>query len=202
MVTPVSRAAQSRYDVFTDCVLAFVLVRTAAGVKVNAPQDWAHLPDLAQFGREFAAYGFNGFALMVLWLNLKRLAYAAPEQPRLGLWLTLLLLAIAALTPSAAAYLAQAPLSRNGIAAFGVVWALVCLVGLARRVHLVRSFPEDGQLLALHDAVTYRSLAAMLIYLGAAPLAYVTPYAALACFVIAPALFLAPEQPRERRDSS
>jgi hypothetical protein len=46
---------------------------------------------------------------------------------------------------------------------------------------------------ALAEISTYRSAAATLICAGSVPMAFLSPYISIACFVAAPALFLVPE---------
>jgi TMEM175 potassium channel family protein len=187
------RPERGRLAVFSDVVIAAVIVVMASSLRTAVPNEPGMLADWAAAAPRFAAFALGFFTLVVVWVNHAYLTNAIERTSRATMWLNAHLLLWISLFPVAVAALdGPAPLA-TGALVYGVVLTGMAVAVFALRAYVRSSHPDSSAMAAVSEMSTYRSAAAMLICAGSVPLSVLSPYVSVACFVAAPAIFLIPE---------
>jgi uncharacterized membrane protein len=184
---------------FSDAFIAVVLVVMAADLRDTLPNDPTSLAAWAPEARSLLAFLLGFFTLAVVWVNHAFLTGALDQANRATLWLNLNVMFWISLFPVTVRLLGRGDSLQGGAIAYGLV-----LTAMAASIYVLRAYSRarsrsNRAMDALSETSNYRSAAAMLICAGSVPLAFVSPYVSIACFVVAPALFLIPEARPARR---
>ena len=193
------RPEKRRLATFSDAFMAVVMVLIACDLREALPQDPSSLAAWAPEARRLLATALAFFTLGVVWVNHTYLTGALENANRATLWLNLNVMFWVSLFPVSVRLLAGAESLQSGALAYGVVLTALAASIFGFRAYTCSRGRTNSSMQALSEVSNYRSAAAMLICAGSVPLAFVSPYVSIACFVAAPALFLIPEaRPRER----
>ena len=187
------RPDKRRLAIFSDVFIALVLVVMAADLRNVLPVNPTRLLDWTQEIHRLLAYALGFFTLGVMWVNHSFLTGALEQATRGTMWLNLNLMFWISLFPVTIRLLGRADALEHGAVAYGLV-----LTGMSASIFWLRTFMrasnrDNPAMVALSEVSTYRSGAALLICAGSVPLAFVSPWISIACFIVAPALFLLPE---------
>ncbi len=186
-----------RLAVFSDAFIAVVMVLMAVDLRDALPQQAMDLDAWAAAAPRFLAFILGFFTLAVLWVNHSFLTGALEVAPRGTMWLNLNVMFWVSLFPATVGLLGRADPLEAGAVVYGAVLTAMSVSLLVLRAFVRARSRTNPDMSALAEVSTYRSAAATLICAGSVPLAYLSPYVSIACFVAAPALFLLPES-RER----
>lgn len=178
-----------RIETFSDTLIAVVIVSMTLNLRI--PDDWT-AEALAALGWQIAAYLLSFVVLGILWVNHRQLAAALDSAPRGFQWLNLHALFWVSLIPMTTAYAAAHPLEPRALAAYSGLFAVVSLSFTLLRHVLSKLKPDNTALAQVNFSMSYRSLAAAMIFGAGAPLAFITPYAAMACLAAVPLMFFVP----------
>lgn len=178
-----------RIETFSDTLIAIVVVSMT--LRLRIPEDWTS-QGLSALAWQLAAYLLSFLVLGILWVNHRQLAGALDSAPRGFQWLNLHALFWMTLTPITTAYVAAHPLEPRALAIYCGLFAAMSLSFTLLRHVLSRLKPDNAGLAQVNFSMTYRSLAAGMIFGAGAPLAFITPYAAMACLLAVPLMFFAP----------
>ena len=187
------RPDKRRLAVFSDVVIAVVIVVMAADLRDVLPQDPTDLAAWAPEARRVLTYLLGFFTLAVVWVNHSFLTGALEQGVRGAMWLNLNVLFWVSLFPVTTRLLGRADSLEAGAVAYGVVITCMSISLFALRAYVRAKSRTNRAMIALSEISTYRTAAAALICAGSVPIAYLSPYVSIACFVAAPALFLLPE---------
>jgi uncharacterized membrane protein len=191
--TPVGVQVRARVFQFTDVFIAAAMLLTAARISSGSQRgegilgSGVSVPALAILAVTF-------LTLFVVWMNHLRWVGAVP---RLSVWcvaLNSLALFWIALLPFATARVAADLNDVAAVSAYALVLAAMAASLTALRVYAAILHRGDPAATKLHSMMTYKAVAATLIYLGALPLAGVNTYAALACCLFVPIMFFIGDQ--------
>ncbi len=187
-----------RVEAFSDAVIAIIL--TIMVLELKLPDALANGLDhaaLMAVAPKFVAYAMSFLVLAIMWMNHRHLLDAV-RQPSGGfLWLNNLLLFWMSLIPASTALLGEHPLAPTAAALYGANLTLSATTFTAMRVCLWRGERTDPALRQLHAAITGKSALGAAVYGASVPLAFLSVYAALACFIVVPAVFFIPEGRRK-----
>lgn len=178
-----------RIETFSDTLIAVVVVSMTLHLRI--PEDWT-TEALSALAWQLAAYLLSFVVLGILWVNHRQLAGALDSAPRGFQWLNLHALFWMSLTPVTTAYAAAHPLEPRALAVYSGLFAVISLSFTLLRHVLSRLKPDNQALAQVNFSMTYRSLAAGMIFGAGAPLAFVNPYAAMACLLATPLMFFVP----------
>lgn len=186
-----------RIETFADALIAVVMVSMTLHLRI--PDTVGNDASLG-FAWQIGCYAMSFLVLGIMWVNHRELAGALDSAPRGFQWLNLNLLFWMSLVPLTTTYVATRPADPGALALYCGLFAVASLSLTLLRFVLSRQRPDNPALAQVNFAMTYRSLAAGLIYGAGAPLAFVNHYAAWACLAVVPMMFFIPDNPR--RDGS
>ena len=193
MVDQDIRPEKRRLVVFSDVFIAIVLVVMAADLRNVLPMNPTRLIDWVPEIHRLLTYVLGFFTLGVVWVNHSLLTGALEQATRGMMWLNLNLMFWISFFPVSVRLLGRGDALEHGAVIYGLV-----LTAMSASIFSLRAFVrarnrDNPDMVALSEVSTYRSGAAFLICAGSVPLAFVSPWISIACFVVAPALFLFPE---------
>ncbi len=187
------RPDKRRLAAFSDAFIALVMVFMAADLRDALPEDPTRLAAWAPEAQRLLAFIVGFFTLAVVWVNHSFLTGALEHATRGTMWLNLNVMFWISLFPSTVRLLGRAEPLEAGAVAYGAVLTAMAISLLTLRAFVRSRSRTNPAMSALAEVSTYRSAAATLICAGSVPMAFVSPYVSIACFVAAPALFLIPE---------
>jgi uncharacterized membrane protein len=185
-----------RIEAFSDTVVAIVLVAMSLHLRIP---DSLTADTTAEFARQITAYAMSFLVLGIMWVNHRQLAATLDSAPRGYQWLNLNVLFWMTLIPLTTAHVADRTSDPTALALYSGLFAIASLSLTLLRYVLSRQRPDNPDLALVNFAMSYRSLAAGLIYAAGAPLAFITPYAAWACLILVPLMFFVPLGPAKDR---
>lgn len=185
-----------RVEAFSDTVVAIVLVAMSLHLRIP---DTLTDDTVAEFARQISAYAMSFLFLGIVWVNHRQLAATLDSAPRGYQWLNLNVLFWMTLVPLTTAHVADRTSDPAALALYSGLFAIVSLSLTVLRYVLSRQRPDNVALARVNFAMSYRSLAAGLIYAAGAPLAYITHYAAWACLILVPLMFFVPVNPNREQ---
>ena len=183
-----------RMGAFSDAVIAVVI--TIMVLELRPPEGHS-LAALAPLWPTAISYGVSYLFIAIIWMNhhhlLRFVRHAGPEL----LWLNFAHLFAVSLLPFATAWLADSRLSPVPVAAYAGIFVIVDLAYFAFERAVIRQadtgdFPTSAQRRARR-----RSLATVLIFAAAIPVAIVLPWLAFAMICAALVLYVRPEAPAD-----
>jgi uncharacterized membrane protein len=169
------------------------MVVIAADLRDALPEDPTRLDAWLPEARRLLAFILAFFTLAVVWVNHSYLTGALEQATRGTMWLNVNVMFWISLFPAAVRLLGGSQPLEFGAIAYGVVLTAMSVSLLSLRAFVRARSRGNASMSALAEISTYRSAAATLICVGSVLMAFLSPYISIACFVVAPALFLFPE---------
>lgn len=195
---PGAAPGKGRVEAFSDGVIAILV--TIMVLELRLPDAFARGLDpaaLAAFAPKLIAYAMSFLVLAVMWVNHRHLLHAAREISGGMLWLNNFLLFGMSLVPAATGFLGEHPFLPNASAIYGAVLTCTAATFTLMRYQLLRGDQQNPALARTHARNIQWSAVGNLIYAASIPLAYVSVYAAFACFAVVPAMFFLPGPGRQ-----
>jgi uncharacterized membrane protein len=188
----------SRVEAFSDGVIAIIitimvldLALPAAAASGTTTENllWPLMPKLL-------AYAWSFLVVAIMWVNHHQLMHQVRSARPPVLWANNLLLFWMSLIPLGTRFFGEHPLVPRAVALYGFILFACAGSFTHMRYRIARSGDETERRHMLHRAVIRRSWMGTLIYAASVPLASVSIYLSMLCFVIVPAMFFAPKQVR------
>lgn len=179
-----------RIERFSDTLVAILVVSMTLNLRIPERLDDETTPVLAW---HVVAYAMSFVVLGILWVNHRQISAALDSAPRGFQWLNLHLLFWMTLIPATTEHVAGHPTQPMALALYSGLLGAISMSFWLLRIVLARIAPQNPQLARINFGMAHRSLAAGLIYGAGAPLAFVTPYAAMTCLVAVPLMFFVPD---------
>jgi uncharacterized membrane protein len=180
-----------RMELFSDGVIAIIV--TVMVIDLHPPNQ-ATFHALLEVGPDALSYALSFLVVAIIWINHHHVIHAARTVDTRLLWSNLHLLFWLSLIPFATDFLGrdfQAPLA---VACYGLILGLCTTSFAILRAEVARQNRGDPTVTKNNKFRIWKNLAAAVLYLAAAPLAYVSVYASFFIFVLIPALYFVPEK--------
>jgi uncharacterized membrane protein len=187
--------SKGRVETFSDGVLAIIL--TIMVLEFEIPHEGT-LSALAALAPKFLSYVLSFVFLGIYWNNHHHLWQAVKGVNGSILWANLHLLFWLSLIPFATGWMGENDFSTIPVALYGMVLWLSALAYYIMVRALVAHHGEDS-LLAAAIGRDVKGLRSLYLYTAAVPLAFVSPWIALALYVTVAILWLIPDRRIENR---
>jgi uncharacterized membrane protein len=184
-----------RMEAFTDGVVAIVITIMVLEMKVPPGPN---LKDLLSETPVFLAYALSFVNIGLIWNNHHHVMHASEHVDGRVLWANLLLLFWITLIPFVVRWIDETHVAPLPTAAYGVV---MFLMGLAYQLFERTLIAVNGAQSKLAEAVgaEWKEFGSMTGYAIATALAFVSPYASVAIYVVIAAAWFVPDRRIESR---
>jgi uncharacterized membrane protein len=180
-----------RLEAFSDGVIAIILTIMVLELKVPTDVSFESLEELAP---EFVGYVLSFVVVATMWVNHHHMIRMVERVDAVFLWLNIHLLFWMSLVPFTTTYASSHHAACIPIALYG---ANICAFSIAFFM-LFRGVRARSQPSRARDLVTARaarkSWMAITLYGASVGLAFISPWASIAIFVIVPAMYVFPEK--------
>jgi len=183
-----------RLEAFSDGVLAIII--TIMVLELKAPQELS-LEGLLQIAPVFISYILSFIYIGIYWNNHHHLFQVTERVSGSVLWANLHLLFWLSLIPFATSWVGEHHEASLPVALYGGVLLMSSIAYHILEVCLMKNHDSDSALKKM-AAFGKKELLSTTIYVAAIPLAYVTTWAAVGCFVLVAILWVIPDKRLER----
>ena len=183
-----------RVEAFSDGVIAIII--TIMVLELRAPHD-ASLSGLRPLLPVFGSYVMSFVYLGIYWSNHHHLFHAAQHVNGRCLWANLHLLFWLSLIPFTTAWMGENHFTTVPVALYGGVLLLSAIAYYILVRALLAS--QGNELLANALGSDFKGKISIVIYVVAIPLAFVSPWLALALYIFVAITWLIPDRRIERR---
>jgi uncharacterized membrane protein len=193
-----SRQSMQRLEAFSDGVIAIIITIMVLELKLpdqmsrsqSTPLDlWNGL--IVPLGPKLVAYVLSFFVVAVLWLNHKALVDNLQRSTHRVALVNMALLFFMSFIPFVTHLIGETHVQGAGVALYGAV-LLACTIAFAAMRREVERQATDPDVTQRQRRLRLRNRLSIVIYLVAIPLAFVSPWLALACYALAPTQFFLP----------
>jgi uncharacterized membrane protein len=181
----------NRLEAFSDGVIAIIVTIMVLELRAPAQPTW---PALARIAPVFVSYALSFLVVAIMWVNHHHLVHAVRSVSAALLWSNINLLFWMSLVPFATEFLGNNYRQPMAVAFYALDMMLCSFAFCLLRAELIRQSSQDVAMSAYHHAIQRKNMFSMLLYLSAAPLAYISIYASFLIFVLIPALYFLPEK--------
>jgi uncharacterized membrane protein len=185
----------TRLEAFSDGVIAILITIMVLELKTPPGHDWTALRSLAP---RFCPYLLSFVMLGIYWNNHHHMIHMTDRVTGGILWANLHLLFWLSLIPFGTAWVGETELAPLPTAAYSVILLFAGTAYYILQTVIVRSQGPQSKLQAALGS-DVKGIASMLIYLVAAPLAFVNPLVAGGLIVSVAFIWLIPDRRIERR---
>ena len=185
---------KNRLEAFSDGVLAIIITIMVLEMKVPHSDDLAALHSLLPV---FLSYVLSFVYVGIYWNNHHHLLHAVHGVSGSVLWANLHLLFWLSLFPFATGWMGENHFSPTPTALYGVV---LLLAGTAYYIlqQVIIAGRKGGAVLAAAIGKDRKGKLSLLVYLGAIPLAFVSPWIAMGLYAAVALMWLIPDRRIER----
>jgi uncharacterized membrane protein len=186
--------SKSRLEAFSDGVLAVIITIMVLQLPIPKDQELGALrpvvPVLLTYVLSFVYVG-------IYWNNHHHLLQAAQHVAGGILWANLNLLFWLSLVPFATAWLGAHPLARWPLALYGADMLMAALAYVILTRALIAHHGRES-VLAASIGADRKGVLSLALYVGAVALAFVWPWASIACYVIVAIIWFVPDRRIEK----
>ena len=185
---------KTRLEAFSDAVIAIII--TIMVLEFEAPEgaDWRALNSLTPV---FLAYALSFFYLAIYWNNHHHLIHAMQQVSGAVLWANMHLLFWLSLIPFATKWTGEHYLEALPTALYGVIF-LLSAIAYWILVHTIVACEGPHSRVAAAIGRDAKGKISILIYAGAIPLAYVSPWISDLMYLAVALIWLVPDRRIER----
>jgi uncharacterized membrane protein len=184
------KLSKQRLEAFTDGVIAVIITIMVLDMKV--PQG-ANLAALRSGLPVFLAYALSFANVGIFWNNHHHMLHVTERINGMVLWANLLLLFWMSLVPFVIRWMDDTHFAPSPTAAYGVVLVLCSMSYILLERTIIKCNGPHSKL-ARAVGADRKSMASLLIYLMAIPLAYVRPWIAIALYVAIAMIWFIPDR--------
>lgn len=181
-------------EAFSDGVLAIII--TIMVLSLTTPHG-AQISDLRPLLPVFFSYVLSFINLGIYWNNHHHLLQAIKQVDGRILWANMHLLFWLSLVPFASAWMGENPIASWPVALYGAV-LLFAAVAYNLLSHALIALNGRDSVLATAVGRDFKGNASLVLYLVAVPLAFVSPWIAIAIYVLVAVWWLIPDRRIER----
>jgi len=185
---------KNRLEAFSDGVLAIIITIMVLELKVPHGHDLAALKPLIPV---FLSYVLSFIYVGIYWNNHHHLLHSTKRVSGSILWANLHLLFWLSLFPFATAWIGEIHVGPTPTATYGVVLLMAALAYYVLQRAIIAQQGRDS-LLAQAIGCDWKGKLSPVIYLAAIPLAFVSPWIAIALYAFVALLWLIPDRRIER----
>lgn len=188
---PHGEMTTSRLEAFSDGVIAIIVTIMVLELRAPSQPTWRALLKVAPV---FMSYGLSFLVVAIMWVNHHHLIHAVREVTARLLWSNLNLLFWMSLVPFVTDFLGKNYRHPMAVAIYALDLGLCGSSFYLLRTELVRQDRRDPDLIAYHESMQRKNLFSAVLYLSAAPFAYVSIYISFFIFALIPAMYFLPEK--------
>ena len=186
--------SKDRLCAFSDGVVAIIITIMVLELKVPTHGDWASLAGLLPV---FLSYVISFVYVAIYWNNHHHLLHTVARVDGLILWANSHLLFWLSLVPFATGFMGENDFARLPTAVYGVSLLMPAIAYLLLQKAITRKH-DAGATLAKALGRDFKGKISPFIYLAAIPLAFLTPWVAIALYVVVALMWLVPDRRIER----
>jgi TMEM175 potassium channel family protein len=181
---------KGRLEAFTDGVIAIVITIMVLEIKVPAGASFAalgsSLPILLVYALSYANVG-------IFWNNHHHMLHAAERVNGIILWANLFLLFWLSLVPFVIRWIDEANFAALPTAAYGAVLTMAAIGYLLLERAIIAAHGRSSKL-ALAVGSDLKGKLSMAIYLAAIPMAFLSPWIAIAMYIVVALIWFVPDR--------
>ncbi|HWI27979.1 MAG TPA: TMEM175 family protein [Stellaceae bacterium] len=185
---------KDRLCAFSDGVIAIIITIMVLELKVPTHADWASLAGVLPV---FLSYIMSFIYVAIYWNNHHHLLHTVARVDGLILWANSHLLFWLSLVPFATGFMGENAFGQLPTAVYGVSLLTSAIAYLLLQRAITRKHGE-GATLAKALGRDFKGKISPLIYLAAIPLAFLSPWIAIALYVLVALMWLVPDRRIER----
>jgi uncharacterized membrane protein len=186
---------KGRLEAFTDGVVAIIITIMVLELKVPRGSDLAALQSSAPI---FLAYALSYVNVGIFWNNHHHMLQVATRIDGRVLWMNLFLLFWLSLVPFVIRWMDEAGITPLTTAAYGFVLALAASSYHLLQNAIVACGGSDSKLAAAIGQDIKGKLS-LCLYIASVPLSFVSPWIAIAIFILVALIWFVPDPRIERR---
>jgi len=189
---------KTRLEAFSDGVIAILITIMVLELKVPQGVDWPALRDVTPI---LLVYLLSFVLLATYWNNHHHMFHTVERVNGTILWANMHLLFWLSLVPFVTAWMSESNFARFPTAVYGA--DMVCAAvayWMVKTTIVSEQGPESKLAIALGSDV--KGKASALLYLASIPLAFVSPYLAVAIYVLVEVVWFVPDRRIESRINS
>jgi uncharacterized membrane protein len=185
-----------RIEAFSDGVIAIIITIMVLNLRLPDSAAERGLWDgiLRPLTPSLTSYALSFLVIGIFWVQHHQLMPTSPIATRPLMWWNNLLLFWMSLIPFVTNFLGQHPFLPSAVALYGFVLFACCIGFLLLRLHIARVTKSAAAVDAHHNRALRKTIFGAVLYGASVPLAFVSVYVAMACFLAVPALFFLPER--------
>ena len=183
-----------RLEAFTDGVVAIVITIMVLELKLPQGHD---VPGLLAAAPSFLIYALSFMNVGLFWNNHHHMLHATREVNGTVLWANLFLLFWLSLVPFVIRWIGEAGISPLPIAAYGFVLTLSA-IGYAWLERAIIAANPHNRVLARAIGSDWKGWLSLAAYVATMPLAFVSPWIAIAIYLAVAILWLIPDRRIEK----
>ncbi len=181
---------KGRLEAFTDGVIAIIITIIVLDLKVPATDN---LAGLAAALPVFLAYALSFANVGIFWNNHHHMLHATQQIDGTVLWANLFLLFWLSLVPFAIRWMDEAGFSPLSTAAYGFILAMSS-IGYILLERVIMACDAKNAALAEAVGSDWKGKLSLLIYIAAMPLAFLSPWIAIALYVLIAMIWFIPDR--------
>jgi uncharacterized membrane protein len=180
----------ARLEAFTDAVIAIVITILVLELRVPHEPELAALSDVVP---DFLTYVLSFVYLGIYWNNHHHMMVLTERVNGKILWANLHLLFWLSLVPLTTAWMGETDFAESPTAVYGVDLLLAAIAYFILQTAIIAEEGPDSRLRAALGR-DLKGKISPLLYFAAIPLAFVSPWIALAIYVLVALLWLVPDR--------
>lgn len=186
---------RQRLEAFSDAVIAIIMTIMVLEMKVPHGTDWESVRPLVPI---FLSYVLSFAFLGIYWTNHHHMLHTTDRVNGAILWANLHLLFWLSLIPFVTGWMGENHAAALPTASYGAVLLLSAISYTILQVTIIRLHGRDSR---LQQAVgrDWKGKASIIFYAAAIPLAFVSPWIAIALYVIVALIWIIPDRRIESR---
>lgn len=185
---------KDRLCAFSDGVIAIIITIMVLELKVPTHADWASLACVLPV---FLSYVMSFIYVAIYWNNHHHLLHTVARIDGLILWANSHLLFWLSLVPFATGFMGENDFAQLPTAVYGVALLMPAIAYFLLQKAITRKHGA-GATLAKALGRDFKGKISLLIYLAAIPLAFLSPWIAIALYVLMALMWLVPDKRIER----
>jgi len=181
---------KGRLEAFTDGVIAIIITIMVLEMKVPQGADLAALrADLPVF----LVYGLSYVNVAIFWNNHHHMLHATGRVDGRVLWANLFLLFWLSLVPFVIRWMDETGFAALPTSAYGIVLAMAAVGYTLTQRALIASNGKDSPLAAALGS-DLKGKASLAFYIAAIPLAFLSPWLAIALYIVVALMWFVPDR--------
>jgi uncharacterized membrane protein len=181
----------NRLEAFSDGVIAVIITIMVLELKVPSNSSFASMRPLAP---QFLSYLLSFLVVAIMWVNHHHMIHSARRADARLLWSNNTLLFWMSLVPFVTSFMGNHWRDPRAVALYAIVLTLCSLSFALLRSAIICHHRDNPEMVEYHRRVQAKNLYSLLLYLSAAPLAFMDVSISFAIFVFVALSYFLPER--------